>query len=94
MDGFFVSLTKVETDGAFIPSTCFMQPTGIYVGVIRKVMTMNKSTSIHDIKKDTPMIQALQEALECGIVNMDNVQEQLMASKREQVKKIEVIRTL
>ena len=69
-----------------------MQPTGIYVGVIRKVMTMNKSTFMHDIKKDTPAIQALQEALECGIVNMDNVQEQLMASKREQVKKSILIR--
>lgn len=65
-----------------------MQTTGIYVGVIRKVMTMNKSNSIHDTQKDTPVIQALQEALECGIVNMDNVQEQLMASKREQVKKM------
>ena len=49
---------------------------------------MNKSNSMHDTQKDTPVIQALQEALECGIVNMDNVQEQLMASKREQVKKM------
>lgn len=35
---------------------------------------MNKSNSTHDTQKDTPVIQALQEALECGIVNMDNVQ--------------------